>query len=167
MYCFCKRLILLYSPHLKLCPHCKHVVHGIVLVMSLLCPFCCSMSPYPFFTSHHYFAADINLNSADTPWLIKLTDQEIFDCLCVLVSAFASPRVLREFMGWCHCYAVLPSRDLQNSHHRFYAVWQSPERRYWERGKTSSFMAQTVCVGGTAPQTQCFFSTDAQGNHIE
>lgn len=96
----------------------------------------CSMSPYPF-TSRHYFAADINLNGTDTHWLIKLTDQEIFHCLCVLVCVWApvcsSSCVLQEFMGWCHSYAALPSGDLQNSHLRFYAEWQSP----WERTSRS------------------------------
>lgn len=135
------------------------MVHGIVLNTPVHWPFYCSMSPNPF-TSHHYFAADINLTGTDTLWLIKLTDQEIFDCLCVLVCVWApacsSSRVLQQFMGWCHSYAALPSRDLQNSHLRFYAVWQSPVRGHQGRGGTTSFMAQTnlhwcQAVPGTLP----------------
>lgn len=36
--------------------------------------------------------------------------------------------VLQEFMGWCHSYAALSSRVLQNSHLRFYTV-----AKPWER----------------------------------
>lgn len=127
------------------------------------------MSPSSF-TSHHYFAADLNLNGTDTHWLVKLTEQDIFYCLCVLVCVWApvcsSPCVLQEFMGWCHSYAVLPSRDLQNSHLRFYAVWQSRGRGHQGHSETTSFMAQTNLRGVTVCQRQGFYSVNPQGNGI-
>lgn len=79
--------------------------------------------------------------------------------VCVGLRVISSSCVRQRFMGWCHSYAALPSRDLQNSHLRFYAVWQGPERGRQGHGETGSFMAQTNlrwCQG--VPGTVTLFS---------
>lgn len=95
--------------------------------------------------------------------LIKLTDQEILNCLCVLVCAWApvcwSLCVLQEFMGWCHSYAALPSRDLWRSHLRFLRpVKKNPGRGHQRHGETTSFMAQThLCWCDDVPGSTFLF----------
>ncbi len=99
----------------------------------------------PFYISSLVYHSQ-NLSSTDTHGLIKLKNHETFDCLCVLVcmwpTVWLSSCVHQDFMGWCHGYAALPLRDLQNSHLRFYAVWQSPGRGHEGHGEITSFMAQ-------------------------
>lgn len=79
--------------------------------------------------------------------------------VCVGLHVISCSCVRQRFMGWCHSYAVMPSRDLQNSHLRFYAVWQGPERGRQGHGETASFMAQTnLCWCQGVPGTVTLFS---------
>lgn len=154
--------IFFFTTHSWNCAHIANIKLYMALCLThLFC--CCSIVPRVHTLFTYYFTADINLNSADTHWLIKLTDLEFFYCLyvllCVLAPVCSSPCLLQEFMGWCHRYAGLPSRALRNSHLKFYAVWQSPGRGHQGHGKTTSFMALTVLRRcHDAPGTVLLFS---------
>lgn len=67
------------------------------------------------FNTSSLFQADIKPNGTDTHQLTKLLDRGIVDCQCALVCVSAPgctcPCVLQMFIGRCHSYAALPSRD--------------------------------------------------------